>query len=266
MSGLGDVLRGRPGNGDLLPVKARRVVIGLAAWSVGAAAACGGTVVPSDAGLRDAAVDGAWTQCASPDGVQMCDGPNNCRECAEDKCDRILLSLTRVGVCLKPGNIDTRECIPGAADGEICASAVEPDAGTLYYSVPRNQGILLAQNGSGDIVRDGDMSSFTGQPPPDPASCPDLSPFKSCGGACGGCLSGERCIGRGALHPVGICRKQPEGGLCPHSGDCGVGEKCFSYLVQPDAQQGADYEGLCLASAQCDRIAKDLPGGGRCRP
>lgn len=247
-------------------MKARRVVIGLAAWSVGAAAACGGTVVPSDAGLRDAAVDGAWTQCASPDGVQMCDGPNNCRECAEDKCDRILLSLTRVGVCLKPGNIDTRECIPGAADGEICASAVEPDAGTLYYSVPRNQGILLAQNGSGDIVRDGDMSSFTGQPPPDPASCPDLSPFKSCGGACGGCLSGERCIGRGALHPVGICRKQPEGGLCPHSGDCGVGEKCFSYLVQPDAQQGADYEGLCLASAQCDRIAKDLPGGGRCRP
>lgn len=237
----------------------------------GAALACGGAVVPSsadgsaDGSLEDggdAAAEAGWTQCSAPDGVRVCGGKYQCPECSKKEgCYDTFLE----GGVVPCGfyNVDSL-CRPGGS-AALCVSPTIPVT-SVWTEAAWNVGALFAKNGEGDRVRYADMGLFTGDPVPDPTSCPDLSPFQPCGGACGACASG-RCIGRGPKHPVGICLGVvPDGGGCDAVAGpgCAAAEACFTYLVEPAAQGIADRVGMCMPKADCASLSAKLPGGAKC--
>lgn len=146
----------------------------------------------------------------------------------------------------------------------ISDGMLNPFWGDIAY----NLGVLLAKNGYADHVRYADMGQWTGDPLPNPASCPSLGAIQPCGGACGACPAGTACVGRAPLHPVGFCA--PQDTLHCAVGDpnlgCDLGQSCFTYVVQPAVQKDADAHGICLSTTDCDALAAALPGGGKCAP
>lgn len=115
-------------------------------------------------------------------------------------------------------------------------------------------------------VRYADLGKWTGDPLPEPATCPTFTDFRVCGANCGGCQTDEVCTGRSALHPYGYClKKLTETCKLDGSRKCkDLTTACFVYKVEPEAQQVADANGHCLPMAMCNALATQLPGGGKC--
>lgn len=246
----------------------RSVTAGLVAGGV-LAAACGGQLAPGDAGVdapdASGCVSGNYAVCGGP---EECSPPDcHCYQELESS-----LSPT-TGICASPpgsrweypfGDL----CSPGS-DGHICVLLTIVATTLGWVDAPFELGQLLAANGSADRVRYADLGSWTGEPIPEPSSCPDLGNVRACGGMCGGCTTGEVCVGRSPLHPVGFCDTNHFGecSASPHQGHPGCttpGDECFVYVVQPEAQAVADDAGKCLPAVDCETLATRLPGGGKC--
>lgn len=131
------------------------------------------------------------------------------------------------------------------------------------WCMPYNIGVLFANAGYADWVRYADFGLFTGEPIPAPTSCPTIEGVPLCGGNCGGCPPETVCTGRSRLHPYGICA--PIDTCDPEYDDwCGAGRGCFMWIVEPEAQALADQKGYCYPLAICQKMAAEVPGGGKC--
>jgi hypothetical protein len=130
--------------------------------------------------------------------------------------------------------------------------------------IPFNFGLLFANAGYADWVRYADFGLFTGEPIPAPESCPTLEGIPLCGGNCGGCPPETVCTGRSRLHPYGICA--PADDCSPAKKQwCDPGLGCFMWTVEPEAQALVDEEGgYCYPLAICEKMAVEVPGGGKC--
>ncbi|CAN5572499.1 hypothetical protein BH09MYX1_BH09MYX1_29600 [soil metagenome] len=233
---------------------------------------CGGTVAmpPGSDASVDALTDAGWTPCSSPDGIHICNGSNQCtcpprRACVDS------LYLGGVAPCepvFTPPSGTLEACAAGGgSDGWVCINFSPANEVGTYTEGGFNLGALFQSGGASDRVRYADFGTFTGEPLPEPSSCPDLGSSHSCGGACGGCSSGMRCVGRSPLHPVGVCLP-PQPGCAARDGYpmqiCAPTDGCFAFSVQPVQQKNADLHGVCLPRATCTELAVKLPGGGHC--
>ena len=236
--------------------------MGGAAGASGAGGAGGAT----GSGGGGSGGEGGWTECSSPDGFRICGGPAACP--TDGDCvvcfDEELALAGGVSTCATPAMIEfgVHVCYL-CPDGDICVSFHgEPADGCA----PFNLGVLYAQAGAADNVSYADAGSFTGEPLPEPTTCPVIDGVTICGGHCGGCVPGSVCTGRSPLHPYGMCLPKP-GTLSCELGTLGCtepGEACFVYTVDPEAQPWADQNGYCLPLAACQAAASNLPGGGTC--
>lgn len=232
--------------------------------SVVSASGCGTIAPVDDGGVPDGATDAGWTQCTTPDNVGVCGGPNNC---APVGCycppSNAYDGLNICGVPYKDpttGNI----CHPGFSE-RICFGEATDDGGIfVWIDAEYDFGVLFSENGGAAHLRYADLGLWTGDPIPDPPACPTMGTIQPCGGSCGACPQGQTCFGRSPLHPVGICRPT-DSHDCKAATGCGfVGQSCFTYVVQPEAQAVADTMGMCFSDSDCAAIVASLPGGGKC--
>jgi hypothetical protein len=149
---------------------------------------------------------------------------------------------------------------------------MDPNIGLDYglFCVPFDLAVLASQYANHSRLRYADLATWDGSPIPVPGTCPAVSGFTICGGACGGCNGSERCRGRAPMHPYGFCAA-PSGlpGLCHADGSkkCSAGDSCFIFNVDPPGQALADFYGTCLPDPECQSLAQSLPGaGGKCVP
>lgn len=244
--------------------------------------ACGGRLVGADGGPdanggRDGG--GGWGDCSSPNGYAICGGPKHCDVgplCP--KCDWGPFADAASGAVVPCTNtaywssFDPASGCQECLDGNICV-AFNSDFAELDCQ-GFELGLLYARAGVGFAVRYADNSTFTGERLPEPATCPQAGGVKLCGGACGDtCGPKEVCTGRSPLHPYSLCLPDAR----PSSKvqlPCSAGAEaprcnngyCFIFKVQPEAQQNADDNGVCMDKPLCQAAASALPGGGICLP
>jgi hypothetical protein len=227
--------------------------------------ACSTPSAPSlDAGIADA----GWSQCGSPDGIRVCQGPAHCpteyapgKTCGCESARADGADASSVSFCFAPTNPVENLSFP-ATDGDILFDVF---ANERFFSARYNLGVLFAQNGGASRVRYADMGLWTGAPLP-VGTCPILDGVTVCGGDCGGCPEGTICTGRSPRHPSGFCA--PPIGHCdltqPAYCPSGSGNACFTFTVEPEAQLLANRHGLCLPAQLCSDLSTKLPGGGAC--
>ena len=246
--------------------------------------ACGGTIVPLDAG--DASTDGsveagkdassdAPNVCVSPSGYRVCHGPNACP--ADDTCNcqddffnpnspNPQLSICESTVA---NAFNGRGCNESCADGDVCAivtvSSAHPEV-RVYFCVSEELGRLYQANGGADRLRYADWSDWTNAPVPTSPTCPTVSGFGICGGACPTCGLGELCTGRSPLHPYSLCIPDNNAYCTKAKPGCPAGQSCFLFTVQADAQSFADAAGYCMPTAACKAAQGGYPGGATCLP
>lgn len=256
----------------------------LAAWIV---AACGNGILSPDASsdaARDSGEvpgsDGGYTQCTGPYGSKLCGGPAMCNVgCPEGRCSGDqsfpLADPTRLRICTVfggsagAGSHDCWQC----TDGDVCIFA-DQEMVSLGFDGMRclgpEFGVLLSMNGHADWVRYADRSTYTGDPLPEPATCPQIPGLPLCGGPCGSCADGYVCIGRSPLHPYSLCVNKWKPSLPCKRGDSCIGavppSRCLTFKVDGASQSVADANSLCVESAICDAAAKSYPGGAYCGP
>jgi hypothetical protein len=261
-------------------------------------AACGGQITGdgdggADAGTGDAAdASGSVTYdaCSGSDGIKLFGGI-----CGQNDCSATVVPPAELGVCFETsaklyGPCD-RANFKRSIDGDVCVpTSVNPDAGlpnaqlAIAYSAAADVGyaIMYAKNGFGSWCHYADRSTYDGTPVPDaPASCPAVSGFELCGGACGDCPQGEYCIGRSPLHPYSVCvtdyskALEPVPGECvrgaPLAGDCmgnaqNPPSACLTFRVSDADQPFADQTGICTEKSICMAAAAAYPGGAYCTP
>lgn len=259
----------------LRAVTVRTVCLRAAPVALAVALGCGGSVGPQghddDAGVDATADEGSIApQCESPGGFALCGGDAGCTDTASCKCLPRLCD-SGAALCMNAAGSTWKSlsCFL-CPDGQVCVQN-EPLCGldapsALGACYPYEVGVLFAANGASTQVFYADYSLWTGDPLPTPTTCPTFGTFRICGGNCGGCNNGEVCTGRSPLHPYGTCiaTSAPP---CSNQGTtpCEVGSSCFRYTVQPSAQAGADANGVCLPTAECQDLAANLPGGGTCQ-
>lgn len=245
-----------------------------------AVAACGRSVIDGAGGHAGIAGQSAspsgtgagegWTECSTPEGFMICGGDS---ECAPELCLVNIRCLCTDPTCPQPDRVricfndafakfGLRDCY-GCADGNVCAQW-SPPGSESWHCVPFNVGVLFASAGAADQVRYADYGLWTGEPLPLPASCPNMDGFTLCGGSCDPCPADMHCTGRSPLHPYSLCIPESAKGCGTDGPACDAGYGCFVYLVEPQAQPVADDNGYCLPAAQCQAIAQNLPGGGKC--
>jgi len=242
------------------------------------ATACGGVAStsdgggPIDGGMSNDVADAGWTQCTSPDDIAVCNGPNDCQPATPEECEcGNMDDPDNLGFCWGSGfHVPTagKPCDPGAY-GSICLYETPYPGVSGYAEADYNLGVLFAQNGGSARVRYADLSLWTGDPIPDPATCPDLGPnVQPCGGSCGTCPQDQVCFGGSPLHPVGYCApaNYQDCSLTDVPHCTSTGQSCFTFTVQSEAQADADKVGTCFPSADCNTLAANLPGGGKCTP
>jgi hypothetical protein len=209
---------------------------------------CGGQVAPDP-------------RCVSAEGAHICGGPNSCPL----DCNCFDGSGNGVGICVN--ELQDTSCFL-ALDGAVCidnndACAFSTDD-ICWDSGAIDVAKLLGLNGASDRVRYADWSEWTDTPLPEPSNCPVLALTQLCGPSCSGCPTGTFCHGRSPLHPFGICLPV-DVGQCGPDQACPTPGACFTYKVQDDVQGLANVSGMCFsASAICDDLAQNLPGGGSC--
>lgn len=237
----------------------RRLV--LATLSVGVVAfACGDARVTPDAGIEPAP-----TQCRSANGHEVCDFPL-CPDRGSGVCG--CFRTTRDGgggYCQKQGpNVPLVFCA-SAKDGEACL--VDDTDVRIVRALDWELATLFAQNGATERLRYADFGRWTGEPLPEPTSCPDLGGLKACAGVCGSCPVDMFCHGRSPRHPTGFCVPNDYVWCGPSSMSCGAGASCFTFGIEPaggDAGTLGDEGGICFPTDQCRALAERLPGGGLC--
>jgi hypothetical protein len=244
-----------------------RKSLAMVAWVV---AGCGSVSVSLDAGSDGSGDSGSltdsdvgYTQCTGPYGAKLCGGPAMCNVgCPEGRCsgDQTfpLADPTRLRICTVFGRVAgvaSHRCFQ-CTDGNVCWG---PEFG-----------VLLSMNGHADWVRYPDRSTYTGDPLPEPATCPQIPGLPLCGGACGACADGYVCIGRSPLHPYSVCVNKWKPSLPCKRGDSCIGavppSRCLTFKVDSASQSVADANSLCVESAICDAAAKSYPGGAYCGP
>jgi hypothetical protein len=235
---------------------------------LGGPASDGGTL-PPDAGTEGGSVaeggDGGgagWTQCSAPDGVTVC-GNGACGNPSGCGCYPRDAGLE---LCMSSPGYTADVCNEICGQNELCISLLAADnPSTVWACSPWNAGELFAKNGESSRVRYSDFGSWQGSSVPDQLSCPTVTdPVALCGGACGNCAGGRVCTGRSPLHPFGWCTTRPFQTCAPGSISCPPSNACFTYKVDADAQAFANANGYCLATALCDSLAAQLPGGAVC--
>ena len=256
--------------------------------------ACGGRIKgSSDAGTiasPDAGLPNGWTTCTSPNGAIVCGGPGNqCDQaCPHDGCENVTVAGQQPALraCDDPAtaaaslgvdpSADCHEC----QDGDLCIDPApllplnptqEPINENLC--VISDYGALYSANGYGAFVAYADHSTYTGDPLPVEATCPQIPGVPLCGGPCGSCPTGFSCTGRSPLHPYSLCLEDsvpdPAGVTaycCRGVNHCNAGRECFTFKVDDAGQQGADDKGLCINQATCEAAAAAYPGGAYCTP
>lgn len=240
---------------------------------IGGTLRCGGMAQRNGAGADGSVEDGglsdvALSPCGSPSGFAVCGGPRSCPATTACHCMDLVPSCDAgVSICQNEAALPWSSTCFLCPDGEVC---VEPEAlcvdggKFVAWCYPFEVGSLFAANGGAAQVRYADYSAWTGDPLPTPATCPAFVGFTICGGHCGGCAAGEVCTGRSPLHPYGVCVPPSAIGCVAGNGNCVGGSGCFTFTVQASVQGDADQDGVCLPLAQCQAIAANLPGGGRC--
>jgi hypothetical protein len=219
----------------------------------------------SAGGTGAGGADTGWTACESPGGFAVCS--STLKECppGAPACGVCPFPSAPISPCLNTAYFawaqgGILDC-PGCKDGGVCIDV--GFQGAFLSCQSWDLGALYAANGFGAEVRYEDYGLWTGDPLPEPVTCPDLPGISICGGHCGGCPAGEFCTGRSPLHPYGICAPDKIG-YCGGGCSCGAGLGCFIYTVQPAAQTAADRSGMCFPLATCQDMAANLPGGGKC--
>lgn len=245
----------------------------LPAAALAAALCCGGRVETADGGdggatsvgAADAAHDSGWTACSSPSGFSLCGGPNHCEGCATCEIDAL-------------GPEDIRPCedhppyygtgCSGCPDGSICildAQAATTDAPIFGVCFPWDDGQLFALNGLANRVLYADMNDFTGDPLPEPPTCPNTPGLTLCGGACGPCPPKDFCFGRSPEHPYSVCASQISGnGSSCRRYDSGPGTLGCLIFKDPSNQARADNNGYVVDKPTCEAAAAMYPGGAYC--
>jgi hypothetical protein len=149
-------------------------------------------------------------------------------------------------------------------DGGICF-----DLGMgvgAFHCAPYDVGILFEQYGAENRLRYADWGLWTGDPLPEPETCPSISGVPICGGNCGGCPAGQHCTGRSPLHPFGVCFRDDEKSCTKDEPSCDAGDACFFFAVEVEAMPLAYEAGHCVPLESCVATAEQLPGGGECIP
>lgn len=243
-------------------------------------AGCGGVVSGAgDAGDGGAdgvlapdgtTIDGGWTTCTSPDGFGVCDGPNHCpaSACSDGVCPwQGFVSDDVARGCLNALDVSESPC-ESAPDGLICfQNDPRPESNGSFWATAFNVGVLLAQNGGSNFVRYADFGVWTGEPLPEPTTCPKLQNAIICGGNCGTCSYNAVCHGRSPLHPWSFCLPKDISDYCNLSKGIlcqDPANKCFAFAVQDAGQDLANANSMCLPKDMCDDLAANLPGGGIC--
>jgi hypothetical protein len=202
-----------------------------------------------------------WPECSTPSGYIICGGDFECpldsAECVYCL-DRRLAQTGGVSICVNSAP-DFTQCYR-CPDGELCVQYTQ--LRKFLYCAPGEVGLLFGAAGAPEQVRYADYGMFTGDPLPEPTTCPAVSGFTLCGGACGGCPAGSVCTGRSPLHPYSLCVPEIPG--CGVARACSGGDGCFVFRVEPEAQPLADELGYCLPLSECMAAAENLPGGGFC--
>jgi hypothetical protein len=210
---------------------------------------------------------GGWTECSSPEGYAICNGPADCpHDFKSPTCPDCINASADISICanevLAKAKIGYCWLAP---DGRVCVDVAGSNVDPSYMNVPFSVGILYKNAGYSKRVRYADYSLFTGQPLPEPESCPTIEGVTLCGGKCGGCPPDAVCTGRSPLHPYGVCA--PLSAPCePGSGEyCKPGYSCFQWVVEPAAQAMSDEYGIgCFPELVCNKLAAEIPGGGKC--
>jgi len=233
---------------------------------------CAGTNDQNDAGVSDG---GVVDVCVSEDGdYLLCQGSHDCfppDERGDKKACGFCSSFdpSRPGLCSPPAGIASGP----ATDGQIYVE-YEPMTG-LWGPYPYEVGPLFAANGGAEQVRFADWSEWTGEPLPQPNTCPSFASFRVCGGNCGACKVGEICTGRSPSHPYSICVSTQTCGYVQALADAGnpwfgcdadAGESCLTFQSSDGGQALADKNGngFCVDSTACEEATTNYPGGVFC--
>jgi hypothetical protein len=243
----------------------------------GAPSGLGGMSASGTAGGNAASVGGAGTKpadCFVGD-VEICFG--GCGSCT-DKTSGCLHTYSEggsvgLGQCQGSQFFDHSSLCLACLEGDVCVQT-QPGLPGGLTCVERVLCEKIVASGDPASCFFSDKSRFTLDQIPDPPSCPGGTITQFCGGSCGGCPADQTCAGRSPSRPLGICvashvisdgMKKPIPEACVHpDGHCqNVGKECFVYR-DPDTQGYANALGLCFPHAQCDELAKTVPGGGAC--
>lgn len=251
-----------------------------------AASACGGSVVGQgdggdggvDVGANDGSIvrDGAVILPCNTDGLKLCGGQCG-QSCPVDKCISSNNNPNykgELGVCTDSSPSRFGGFCSQCEDGDVCALtselALRPTPidtfGNLRCADER-WALMYSLNGRNDLARYADRSTYTGALLPSPSTCPSVSGFQLCGGACGSCANGYVCMGRSPLHPYSLCVNK---GLAPcERGDTiactsKAGYRCLTFKVDPPSQPVADATGFCADRTLCEAAAQSYPGGVFC--
>jgi len=207
-----------------------------------------------------------------PAGIRLCKNP----ECplAPGACpglgctpsaDRETGAPETTGVCWDDiPTFVTEQCSACKGD-QVCVHR----SSTELVCVPFAVCDALYKLGAGAACRYGDKSPFTDEPIAQSPVCPPGHDYQICGGACGDCLGtggyADRCVGRSASRPIGICTDgMPY--LCSFKEDGTAIQPCadaVSYcaifkLAPPDDVYARLY-GVCVGKAACVADAQVTP-------
>ncbi len=250
-------------------------------------ASCGGRVgdpIPERV-LSDAP---AHPTCASADGVRICGGSTMCPEITAPECpgygcapahDIASTSMgVDGGICWADLPDQGGSSCSACEDGQVCLQRATDQ---LVCVSPRVCEALW-DAGIKHVCRYADKSAYDHQSFATSDGCPaNVDRHIACGGGCGPCPNGVRCVGRSPTHPFGLCTDaagvptvevspcsvtpgQPSiPGCNAFSSDKHI-SVCMIFSVPAVDRPAALQYGMCLFRSHCVALAASFPGGLEC--